>query len=271
MPGNLEPYLEKWNLTVECAPRRTPSGWVAFVRQGGLPCVLKIPVVVDEVNTQSVLNSYGGNGAVRLLVSDVSGAQLLERAVPGTPLSESVSEAHDSEATSIVCDVSGSLHCAVPPDGLRHINGFAEDFERYASNDGHTIPGGLLARGNEVFLELSRSQAPPVLLHGDLHHGNIVFDEQRGWLAIDPKGLLGEREYEFGAMQRNPTAKPELFADASVILSRVEIISERLVLNKERILAWAFAQGVLSAIWSIEDGQYPSSGLVSAEAILPLL
>ena len=109
------------------------------------------------------------------------------------------------------------------------------------------------------------------MLHGDLHHDNIVFDEQRGWLAIDPKGLLGEREYEFGAMLRNPTAKPELFTDASVIHSRVDIISECLVLNKGRILAWAFAQGVLSAIWSIEDGQDPTGGLASAEAILPLL
>jgi len=270
-PSNLEPYFKKWNLTAERQPIRTVSGWVAFVQQSCTPCVLKIPIVADEINSSTILEAYRGNGAVRLLAYDVSGAQLLERAVPGSPLTELVFAARDVEATAIICDVAGKLHCAVPPPDLPTVNEQGKGFERYASIDAQVIPCALLTRAKEMFFELSCSQARPVLLHGDLHHDNIVIDEQRGWLAIDPKGLIGEPEYEFGAMLRNPTGGPALFADASIILSRVEIISERLALNKDRILAWAFAQGILSAIWAIEDGQDPNSGLACAEAILPLL
>ncbi len=271
MSADLEHYFAKWNLRSDGAPQRTPSGWMAFVRRHDAPCVLKVPKVADEINSWLVLDACGGTGAVRLLEHDMSGAQLLERAAPGTHLTDWVAEGRDDEATAIICDVVKKLHLASPPKGLPSIERLGTGFDRYLTFETQLIPSATLSRAKKIFDELSRTQAPPVLLHGDLHHDNILFDEQRGWLAIDPKGYLGEREYEFGAMLLNPTIDPSLFADASISEVRVESISKRLGLNAKRILAWAFAQAILSAIWSIEDGEDPTRGIATAEAVLPLL
>jgi streptomycin 6-kinase len=90
-----------------------------------------------------------------------------------------------------------------------------------------------------MFAELAASQGPRCLLHGDLHQTNILWDEQRGWLAIDPKGVIGEPAYEFGAALRNP--------DVGLADRRIHIIAERTGLDRERVAGWAYAQAVLSA------------------------
>ena len=129
----------------------------------------------------------------------------------------------------------------------------------------------MLDRAEGLYAELSASQGPRVLLHGDLHHYNILEDARRGWLAIDPKGVLGERAFEAGAMLRNPLGEMRQFADAAIISRRTAILTELLGLDRQRILGWAFSQAVLSALWSIEDGGEPDQGLAMARATLPLL
>jgi streptomycin 6-kinase len=97
------------------------------------------------------------------------------------------------------------------------------------------------------------SQAGTRLLHGDLHHENLLFDYRRGWLAIDPKGVVGELAYEVGAALRNPCQEPGLYAEPNIIEKRVDCFSRMLSLDSGRILAWAFAQAILAAIWELED------------------
>ena len=92
------------------------------------------------------------------------------------------------------------------------------------------------------------------LLHGDLHHDNVLFDAQRGWFAVDPKGVIGELEYEVGAALRNPIERPVLFSRPSIIRRRVECFACELRLDATRVLSWAFAQAVLATIWLREDG-----------------
>ena len=112
----------------------------------------------------------------------------------------------------------------------------------------------LVLHAEQVYLELCDSQRAPRLLHGDLHHYNVLRDRERGWLAIDPKGVIGELEYELGAILRNPGELPGLFTDELVIRSRLDRLCSTLGLDLERALRWGFAQAVLSAIWEIEDG-----------------
>lgn len=103
---------------------------------------------------------------------------------------------------------------------------------------------------------------------------NVLFDSDRGWLAIDPKGVVGELEYEVGAVLRNPYEHPELFAERSTIEKRVDRVARNLNLNATRILAWGFAQAVLSAVWAVEDGFAIEPGnpwIVLANAIRPML
>jgi streptomycin 6-kinase len=90
--------------------------------------------------------------------------------------------------------------------------------------------------------------------YGDLHHYNVVFDSVRGWVAIDPKAVIDEVEYEIGAALRNPIETRELVNSPEYVRRRLERFSEMLDLDFGRTLRWAFAQAVLSAVWSIEDG-----------------
>ena len=100
------------------------------------------------------------------------------------------------------------------------------------------------------------------------------YDYDRGWLAIDPKGVVGEVEYEIGAGLRNPYENPDLLASPQIVERRVKYYGAKLGLGIERVLGWGFAQAVLSAIWSVEDGfavdaRTPSIRL--ANAIRPML
>src|SRR5262249_16592513 len=116
------------------------------------------------------------------------------------------------------------------------------------------IDRALVEHAQRVYAELAAAQRNPALLHGDLQHYNVLHDAARGWLAIDPKGVVGELEFEIGAALRNPVDRPELFAAPATVERRLEIFHDALGIDVDRARAWAFAQGVLSAIWSIEDG-----------------
>jgi streptomycin 6-kinase len=90
--------------------------------------------------------------------------------------------------------------------------------------------------------------AEPVLLHGDLHHWNILTSEREPWLALDPKGVVGEPGYEIGPLLLNPTLQP-----GHVLARRIDQLAEELGLDRERLLGWGLAHAVLSAWWSVED------------------
>jgi streptomycin 6-kinase len=123
-----------------------------------------------------------------------------------------------------------------------------------------------------VFASLSESQTSVRLLHGDLHHYNVLLDANRGWLAIDPKGVIGELEYELGAVLRNPVEHPEIFLAPQSIERRLKQFATQLDLKVERMVAWGFAQAVLSAIWQVEDeGEVASDCLRLAEIMQRML
>jgi len=93
-------------------------------------------------------------------------------------------------------------------------------------------------------------------------------------VAIDPKGVVGELEYEVGAALRNPYERPDLFTDPAVIRKRVNCFVRELGLDAARIVAWAFAQAVLSAVWLVEDGftiEADNGTIALALALRPML
>jgi streptomycin 6-kinase len=146
-------------------------------------------------------------------------------------------------------------------------------FERYSASGDRRIPAALVEEARQWFISLARSQQAPRLLHGDLQHYNVLFDSRRGWLAIDPKGVVGEAEYEVGAVLRNPFERPDLFVATGMVERRLTRLSDRLSLSVDRALAWSFAQAVLSAIWSVEDGfsvdaEHPVLGLANVIRVM---
>ena len=132
---------------------------------------------------------------------------------------------------------------------------WAKGFQRCRPLAKGRIPAPILERAESIYHELLAEDAERILLHGDLHHDNVLLDKNRGWTIIDPKGVMGPPAYETGAMLRNP---PGVHARAGLEASmrrRIAILHEVLGDDPEVIAAWAFSQLVLSTLWMLEDAQ----------------
>ena len=241
---------------------------------GGARLVLKVGVPVRELLTEAeALRVFDGRGAARLVQADAGvGALLLERLEPGTPLL-SLCESDDGAATSAAASVMRKLWRPAPaahsfPTVADWGRGFLRLRERFGGGTG-PLPRGLVEEAESLFAELLESSAEPVLLHGDLHHGNVLAAARDRWLAIDPKGLVGEPAYEVGALLRNPL--PQLFRWPQPVRAserRIARLSEELGIERARVRGWGVAQAVLSAWWTFEDaGEYDEPGLAVAEIL----
>ena len=152
------------------------------------------------------------------------------------------------------------LHAAPPPTRPTPI--FCRTLSRSAPPPTGTsehpahgpLPRDLVERAANVFVDL-RAGAPRVLLHGDLHHDNVLRSDREGWLAIDPSGVHGDPGFEAGAMLYNPD--PERHDDAllGLVPARVEQLADGLGQPLDRIVAWGFVMAALSEVWTTEgDG-----------------
>ena len=278
MSAALEPWLARWGLALDGpAPERrykgvSDPGQVAFVRRGDQRLVLKLLTAgSDEWRSGAALAHWAGEGAARL-VEAAAGAILMERAIPGEELL-ALTPDRDDAATLIACEVMAKLDRPAPsPDaGFRRIEDWGQGFARNrAAALAAGMDAGLIDRGEALFLQLCATQATPILLHGDFQHYNIIRDAGRGWLAIDPKGILGEPAYEPGALLRNPM--DDWCAEPAVIDRRARLIAGRLGYPYQRLVGWTFAQWVLSVLWAIEDGmRYAPSWLKGPRAAEALL
>lgn len=245
-------YAGLWDVEVE-EIRESPTSRLAFGRRDGVPVVLKVSRDLgDEWHAGAVIRAFGARGMVRAQEA-APGAVLLERLIPGTPLVSLCLEGKDDEATAILASLAGHLDAPQIPEGCPTVNDWSVGFARYLSSHDGQVPRGLVERAQACYLGLADSQGTTRLLHGDLQHYNVLYDAHRGWVAIDPKGVIGEREYELGASLRNPAEQVVDFASPVTVERRLTRLGNG-PLDLTRLLAWGFAQAVLSALWMIEDG-----------------
>ena len=253
--------------------RETETALLAFGKRGSEPVVLKVAKSPrDEWSAGDVLRAFTG-GVARVLEHG-AGALLLERVVPGDSLVRLVHAGRDSEATDALAAVIGALAPRDPPAGSPTVTDWGAAFARYREDGAGRIPQDLLRDAAAVYSRLCATQRDPRLLHGDLHHYNVLRSADRGWLAIDPNGVVGEVEYEVGAALRNPIEHPDLFATRAIVERRLEHLAAVLSLDFGRALGWAFAQAVLAAVWEVEDGREVDARapvLRLAHAIRPML
>ncbi len=276
----MQQYARQWGVVVE-AIFETDSSVIAFGTRDHQAVVLKvIKQMGDEWHSGEILTAFDGHGVVRVC-EQMPGAVLMERLRPGHSLVEMALNDKDEEATDILADVirqmsslESSTSGSESSKAFKTVRDWGKGFERYVATGNDQIPTRLVEAGHYVFSQLCASQRGPRLLHGDLQHYNVLFDSNRGWVAIDPKGVVGELEYEIGAIMRNPVERPELFLSRATIERRLKAFCNKLNLDFERMLGWSFAQAVLSAIWDIEDGfvvEATNSSLRLAKAIQPML
>lgn len=257
LPALLAEYARAWNLTL-APPFDLSYNYVApATRADGSEAVLKAGMWLEDLPHEiAALRHFDGQGAVRLLEADVTrGVFLLERLRPGTPLFDA---ADGVDATIIAADVMRRLWRPLPrahrfPTVTDWARAFPETRARFGS--GLPFPERLLAAAEDHVRDLVASQATPVVLHGDLHHWNILRSERDGWLAIDPHGVIGEPAYETGAFLRNPLVGQTTFGSAEmrrIQPRRVDMLAELLEFDRRRIVRWGMAQAVLSACWTLE-------------------
>lgn len=270
----VEERVGEWGVVVHTT-RETPSSFIVFGTRGAQGVVLKvIREMDDEWRSGDVLRAFDGEGVVRVY-EQTEGAFLQERLQPATALADIALNGRDEHATDIIADVIRRMsHSPGVLAGCATVFDWGTGFQRYRESGDRLIASELVNQGERVYVGLAMSQRHVRLLHGDLHHYNVLLDSERGWIAIDPKGVVGELEYEVGAALRNPFESPELFASPATIETRIARFEAELELNSERALAWSFAQAVLSAIWTVEDGFVLDSenpGIRLANAIRPML
>jgi streptomycin 6-kinase len=265
--------VRAWQVVIEHVIE-TDGSVVGLGRRGRQPVVLKvIKSRGEEWRSGEILGAFEGRGAVRVY-DRVDGAMLLERLLPGVSLVGMSLGGADDDATLILAQTIAAMSPRRPAGTVSTVQDWARAFDRCRASGDPQVPGHLLSRARRMYSHLCDTQAGVRLLHGDLHHDNVLFDETRGWLAVDPKGVVGELAYEVGAALRNPAERPQLYAEPEIIRRRVERFSRELQLDPGRVLSWAFAQAVLAAVWAVEDGLAiePGNGWVAlADVILPML
>lgn len=241
----------------------------------GQAVILKMGVPNPELTTEVLaLRAYNGRGAARLLDYDsVHSALLLERLSPGTELHRLGNNLQECETAARVMEQITIL----PPDKheFPSIAEWVEVFdetEQEVDPQAYGLPVAMLDTARGYAEELIRTTGQDWLLHGDLHHFNILYDEQRGWTAIDPKGVIGDKAYQTARFFFNPS--PDLLSmpdPLAVTRQRADIFSERLKLDRQRILRWAYVDCILSACWSIDEGADPEYVVECARLIARLI
>lgn len=274
LPSLIEEVSQRWGLTGVQPVSNLSYNFVAFAKRDNEDVVLKAGVPNRELNSEmSALKFFGGNGACQLLESDEErGLLLLERLKPGVMLSELE---NDDERTNIAADVmqnfifhnKGEFTSPLLRNTFILLSDWFDGLKKIRPHfNGGTgpFPKELLERVESFLPELFADKNVK-LIHGDFHHFNILSSE-RGWLMIDPKGVIGPAGYEIGPLMINPWNSLSDRGRFKVqIERRVSILSERLGWERETIINWATAHAILSAWWSIEDREEQRYSLQCAE------
>ncbi len=202
---------------------------------------------------------WAGRGAARVLAYE-GPALLMERAENNVLLADLSRNGGDDEASRIICGAIAALHSQKdrPPFDLIPLTKWFKDLAPAAIEH-----GGILTACAAAACELLATPREAVVLHGDVHHENILDFGPRGWLAIDPKRLVGERGFDYANLFCNPDA--ETAAVAGRLLRQVDVVVEAAGLERKRLLQWILAGAGLSAAWRLQDGESPESELAVAE------
>jgi streptomycin 6-kinase len=273
LPALLAQVAHDWQLTLG-SPYDLTYHWVTPVTcADGTAAVLKLGVPCRHLAAQAqALQIYDGRGAVRLLAQDTDrGALLLERAEPGDALAGLVPE-HDEEATAALIATGRALHQQPPPacelpELVEESESFRAHLRRFGPGD-DPLPRQLVERAAGLFDELCADAPRHLVLHGDLHHGNVLRALRRPWLAIDPFGKVGDPGFDCATMLYNPEPPRRESALLRLVPRRIEQLADGFGLPADRVVAWGFVMGVLSEVWTVQDGGTPGSRALDVAAML---
>lgn len=242
-----DPYLRRWHLKPDGTSIHTHSSDLLPVICAGRAAMLKVARSSEEETGNRVMVWLVGEGAAQVYQQDRE-AIVLERLDAVPSLTDMVRAGQDDDATRILCAAAETLHQPRPKPGpeVPTLQAWFRALEARARQ------GGLLATTWEIARDLLAEPQEVRLLHGDIHHANLMHSAGRGWLFIDPKGLLGERGYDYANIFCNPDNA--VARQPGRLARQARLIAELAGLERSRLLRWVAAYTGLSAAWWLEDG-----------------
>jgi streptomycin 6-kinase len=262
---DLQQHVLRFKLEADGNSFETHSSWLMPVIWNRQSAMLKVfKPLSDEIFSGTILEGFAGAGAVRVLVGDEA-ALVLEWAGPQRVLD--VYNRHgDGPAMDILLDTISKLHGAkqnMPSSAVPLRHWFQSLFEKSGE-----LP--VLSGCAEMARKLLNGSQNQVLLHGDIHHENVLLSS-RGWLAIDPKGLFGDPAYEVSNLFCNPLQDATIVLQPERMRWLARLCAERLCLGEQKVLQFAYAHAGLSVSWEMEDGRDFSFRQKCAEGLEQLL
>lgn len=262
LPAHWLPLLERWQLIVDGEAFATPGSELLPVRWRGRPAMLKRALTPEEQSGGVLMRWWGGDGVARVY-AHTDDTVLMERATGRGDLFAMALEGRDDEASRILCATLARLHApraAPPPPHLVPLRPWFRSLQAAAGT------GERFARAWTTAQALLDDPRDPVVLHGDMHHRNVLDFDERGWLAIDPKCVTGERGFDYANLLTNPelptVTRPDRFRH------QLDVIADAAQLDRHRLLRWVTAFAGLSAAWFLEDGD--EAGVASDFAVADL-
>lgn len=244
---NFAPHLARWNLQPDGEAIHTPSSDLLPVRHGERTAMLKLAHDPEERRGNAVMAWWAGRGAAQVYAHD-GAALLMERLDVRPSLLDMAAAGQDDEATRILCQAAARLPRARPWPELPPLRRWFRSLETVAP-----AAGGVFATALSTAHALLDAPQEVSVLHGDIHHQNLLHRPARGWLFIDPKGILGERGFDYANILCNPDL--ETVAAPGRLVRQAHIISKTATLELGRVLRWTLAYAGLSAAWHLEDGE----------------
>jgi streptomycin 6-kinase len=261
LPDLVEKYEQRWEVTTGSPFRSGTVSWAAPARtRDGQPVVLKITWPHPEAAGEAAgLRTWAGSGAVHLHESDADDfALLIERCEPGDTLLSSPLPARQAltQAAQVLARLwePAADTAAVEPLEAMMRQWAAEGRESWEKVRPDFDPG-LVEAGLGLLGSLPRTATRTVVLHGDFNPGNVLRARREPWLAIDPKPMTGDPAFDPEPMLSQidpPSRKPD---PAAALAERYDLVVDIVGIPAERMLAWAFARQVVSALWTVAGGE----------------
>jgi streptomycin 6-kinase len=272
LPGVVAGLARRWEL--ELSSRSYTGGThslvLAVTRPGGVPALLKVPVLDEENRAEAAaLRAYAGDGAALLYdVEPESGALLMERLEPGTPLIEHPNRQH---AIDVCCGLLCRLRRPVPAEHpffpvAELVRRWSTSFPAGQTRHGGPFPAWTLREVLATIEALGSPAGPEVLVNRDAHLGNVLAAEREPWLLIDPKPLVGEPAFDGGWLLIDVLRPAPTRDNARRLAAR---IGAGLGVDPDRVRAWALARAAEDVLWSLDGGDDPGEYLTMAAALLP--
>jgi streptomycin 6-kinase len=233
-----------------------------------VPVVLKISYDEKSISDEILaLKYFDGSGSIQLIAhNERYHALLLQQAVPGITL-KSLYPSQIEYVMDCYIDTMRLLHSKPLPkkNNYRHISDWLMAIDNLKSQE---CPLYLIQKAIALKNTLLTSMTAEIFLHGDLHHDNLLKDGEH-WLAIDPKGIVGESEFEMAAFDfMNINELANMSNVKNILEARIDLLAAKAQLNPKRINDWIFIRLILMAAWHVEDNGDPSGAMKLAEALM---